>query len=120
MRIALVMLLSAAVGVLLAAPWIDWPLHEGYVGVILMVGAALLLRRYWQRRAETRGDEPGEPEREVTDAEQPCQQPGPAVGGISTKKEHPGRRRRAHPRQGAGEHAPVRKERHAKTHSVRL
>lgn len=65
MRIALVMLLSAAVGVLLAAPWIDWPLHEGYVGVILMVGAALLLRRYWQRRAETRGDEPGEPEREV-------------------------------------------------------
>lgn len=65
MRIALVMLLSAVIGMLLASPWIDWPLHEGYVGVVLMVGAALILRRRWQRRAETRGDEPGEPEREV-------------------------------------------------------
>lgn len=65
MRIALVMLLSAALGVLLAAPWIDWPLREGYVGAILMVGTALLMRRHWRRRAETHGDEPGEPEREV-------------------------------------------------------
>jgi hypothetical protein len=65
MRIVLVMLLSAAVGALLAGPWIDWPLHEGYVGVVLMLIAAVILRRHWQRRAETRGDEPGEPEREV-------------------------------------------------------
>jgi cytochrome c oxidase assembly factor CtaG len=65
MRIALVMLLSAGVGVLLAGPWIDWPLHEGYIGVLLMVGAALYMRRHWQQRAERRGDEPGEPEREV-------------------------------------------------------
>ncbi len=65
MRIALVILLSAVVGALLAGPWIDWPLREGYVGVVLMIGAALVLRRHWQRRADTRGDEPGEPEREV-------------------------------------------------------
>lgn len=65
MHIALVMLLSALVGALLAGPWIDWPLHEGYVGVVLMVGTALVLRHHWKRRAQTRGDEPGEPEREV-------------------------------------------------------
>jgi len=65
MRIVLVLLLSAAAGVLLAGPWIDWPLHEGYIGGILMIGTAFALRHYWQRRADTRGDEPGEPEREV-------------------------------------------------------
>lgn len=65
MRITLVMLFSAVIGALLAGPWIDWPLHEGYIGAGLMIAAALVLRRHWQQRAETRGDEPGEPEREV-------------------------------------------------------
>jgi hypothetical protein len=65
MRIVLVMLLSAAVGALLAGPWIDWPLHEGYVGVLLMLAAAVAMRQHWQWRAATRGDEPGEPEREI-------------------------------------------------------
>jgi hypothetical protein len=65
MRIALVMLASAVVGILLVGPWIDWPFPEGWVGVALMLAAAFAMRRHWDRRAETRGDEPGEPEREV-------------------------------------------------------
>lgn len=65
MRIALAMLVSAAIGVLLVAPWIDWPFPAGWVGVALMLGAAIAMRHHWNLRAETRGDEPGEPEREV-------------------------------------------------------
>jgi hypothetical protein len=65
MRIVLVMLLSAVIGALLVGPWIDWPFSPGYVGVVLMLAAAVVMRRHWQVRAETRGDEPGEPEREV-------------------------------------------------------
>lgn len=65
MRIFLVIALSAAIGVLLVGPWIDWPLQEGYVGVVLMLATAFAMRHHWQRRAATRGDEPGEPEREV-------------------------------------------------------
>jgi hypothetical protein len=65
MRIALVMFASAAVGVLLVGPWIDWPFPESYVGVALMLAAAFAMRRHWDHRAATRGDDPGEPEREV-------------------------------------------------------
>ncbi|HVH35196.1 MAG TPA: hypothetical protein VM847_13915 [Tahibacter sp.] len=65
MRILVVILLSAACGVLLAGPWIDWPFPPGQIGLVLMLAAALALRRYWARRAARRGDEPGEPEREV-------------------------------------------------------
>lgn len=65
MRIVLVMLVSAAVGVLLVAPWIDWPFPESYVGVALMLAAAVAMRHHWTQRAATHGDEPGEPEREV-------------------------------------------------------
>jgi hypothetical protein len=65
MRIVVVFLLSALVGTLLAGPWIDWPIQEGWLGVALMVGAALYMRRHWQRRAAERGDEPGEREQEI-------------------------------------------------------
>ncbi|ODV16433.1 MAG: hypothetical protein ABT27_20215 [Lysobacteraceae bacterium SCN 69-25] len=65
MRILFVILLSAACGVLLAGPWIDWPFPPGQIGLVLMLAAALVLRRYWAQRATQRGDEPGEPEREV-------------------------------------------------------
>ncbi|GMV29078.1 MAG: hypothetical protein AMXMBFR59_12030 [Rhodanobacteraceae bacterium] len=65
MHIALAMLASAAIGVLLVGPWIDWPFPEGWIGVALMLAAAFAMRHHWSRRAETRGDEPGEPEREV-------------------------------------------------------
>lgn len=65
MRIVLVIAVSAAIGALLVGPWIDWPLHEGYVGVLLMLAAAFAMRHHWQQRAATRGNEPGEPEREV-------------------------------------------------------
>lgn len=65
MQIALVILISALTGALLAGPWIDWPTSEGLVGVALMIGAALYMRRHWRQRAALEGDEPGEPEQEV-------------------------------------------------------
>ena len=61
----IVVLLSALVGVSLAGPWIDWPFPPGDVGIALMLAAASALRWHWGRRAAVRGDEPGEPEREI-------------------------------------------------------
>lgn len=64
MRITVVFLLSALIGTLLAGPWIDWPVREGWLGVALMFGAAFYMRWHWQQRA-ARGDEPGEREQEL-------------------------------------------------------
>jgi len=59
-RILIVLLLSTAFGVLLAAD-VGWPLRPGLVGAALMLVSALIARHRWQRLGPEQ--QPGSPER---------------------------------------------------------
>lgn len=52
-------------GALLAANPISLPLRAGYLGALVLIGAAWWLRRYWERRATDIGDDPSVAERQV-------------------------------------------------------
>ena len=60
LRILVVLGVALSLGVLLASGAAEWPLRPGVVGVLLMVSAALAVRRRWGLLADAA---PGSPER---------------------------------------------------------
>jgi hypothetical protein len=63
-RIVAVFLFLAGLGAFLASSWAHaLPLRAGYLGATILVGAALLARRYWAKRSRVAGDDPSAIER---------------------------------------------------------
>ena len=67
-KILSVCLLALLFGVLLAANPVSLPLRAGYLGALILIGAAFWLRRHWQQRALSTGDAPSAAERVDTAA----------------------------------------------------
>ncbi len=63
-RIAVVFLISLAVGWALSLQGLPWPVQPGFIGVGILIAAAFAARAWWAKRAVT-GDDPGPPERET-------------------------------------------------------
>lgn len=63
-RIAVVLLLSIAIGWALSLQGLPWPVQPGFIGLALLIATAFAARAWWAKRAVT-GDEPGPPEREA-------------------------------------------------------
>ena len=61
--------LALLFGSLLAANPISLPLRAGYLGALILIGAAFWLRRHWQQRALSTGDDPSAAERVDTAAQ---------------------------------------------------
>jgi hypothetical protein len=52
-----------ALGAAMAIQGVPWPIRPGYIGAALIVGAAWLGKRHWQKRRLTVGDDPSASER---------------------------------------------------------
>lgn len=68
-KILSVCLLALLFGALLAANPVSLPLRAGYLGALILIGAAFWLRRHWQQRALSTGDAPSAAERVDTAAQ---------------------------------------------------
>ncbi|MBJ7447800.1 MAG: hypothetical protein JHC81_09720 [Brevundimonas sp.] len=62
-RILAVLAASLGFGGLLAWTWASWPVAPGWIGAGVLIVSAALIRRYWDRRRNDAGDEPGPYER---------------------------------------------------------
>lgn len=63
LKILAVCLGSLAFGALLASESLRLPVRAGYVGAVVLIAAALWVRRYWHQRLVVAGDEPSPSER---------------------------------------------------------
>lgn len=63
-RIGSVLAISLAFGAFLAWPLFAWPVRPGWVGGGMLLLAAFAVRRHWQARRLTAGDDPGALERQ--------------------------------------------------------
>ena len=56
--------ISLAFGAFLAWPLFAWPVRPGWIGAAVLLGVALAVRRHWDARRLTAGDDPGARERQ--------------------------------------------------------
>ena len=82
-KILSVCLLALLFGALLAANPVSLPLRAGYLGALILIGAAWWLRRHWEQRALSTGDAPSAAERVDTAAQ--LDERDIAISTIATK-----------------------------------
>ncbi|MDY6924917.1 MAG: hypothetical protein SWI22_13285 [Pseudomonadota bacterium] len=63
-RIFGVLAISLAFGAFLAWPLFVWPVRPGWIGAAVLVLVAVGVRRHWDARGRTAGDDPGARERQ--------------------------------------------------------
>lgn len=63
-RIVGVLAISLALGAFLAWPLFAWPVRPGWIGAGALLLAAVAVRRHWDVRRRTAGDDPGARERQ--------------------------------------------------------
>lgn len=63
-RIFGVLAISMAFGAFLAWPLFVWPVRPGWIGAAVLLGVAFAVRRHWDARRLTAGDDPGARERQ--------------------------------------------------------
>ena len=63
-RIFGVLAISLAFGAFLAWPLFVWPVRPGWIGAAVLLGVAFAVRRHWDARRRTAGDDPGARERQ--------------------------------------------------------